>query len=356
MLGNFYLVHMDDLKHDKNIVVVADRNIPFLDTLIGDSVTLKRLKPEEITADVVKEADALITRTRTRCDSSLLDGSRCKLVATATIGTDHIDFDYCNRHGIKVVSAPGCNAPAVAQYVWSVILRLAGNRDPHDVTVGVVGVGHVGSIVVNWGRSMGFNMLLCDPPRQVAEQDSGETFVSLEDIARSADFITFHTPLIRTGGNHPTFHLASTRFFDSLQRKPVIINSARGPVVDTYALIEALGNRSVSDAVIDCWEGEPDINLNLLAMAVYATPHIAVYSVEGKARASIAVSRAVAEQFGVACNESIETPPDAPVHITAGSILESYDPSTDTQRLKTSPSTFELQRNNYNLRPEPEHE
>ena len=330
--------------------VVADCNIPFIDTLLGDGVELVQLAPDEITPQVVKDADALLTRTRTRADAALLDGSRCSLVATATIGTDHIDFDYCQSRGIKVVSAPGCNAPAVAQYVWASILTLLPDRVPADVTIGVVGVGHVGSIVEQWGRSMGYRVKACDPPR--AEREPGDGFVDLATIARECDVITFHTPHTRTG-DHPTHHLADRTFFDALERRPIVINSARGPVVDTRALLHALDAGKVSQAVIDCWEGEPDINLELLDKAVIATPHIAGYSLAGKTRASIAVAKAVALHFGLRYNaEAIDEPSPAPPAVTPASVKASYNPATDTAILKADPATFERQRNRYPLRPE----
>ena len=248
-----------------------------------------------------------------------------------------------------MVSAPGCNAPAVAQYVWSSILRLTAGKRPEDVTVGIVGVGHVGSIVERWGRSMGYRVLLCDPPR--ADREGAEAFVSLDCIARESDVITFHTPLT-ADGPYPTRHIAAAAFLNSLARRPVIINSARGPVVDNRALVDALDRGLVSHAVIDCWEGEPAISPELLERATYATPHIAGYSADVKTRASIVVAHAVADTFGVACNDNIATPPPAPETMTAGRVLASYDPAADTERLKADPATFEQQRNHYHLRPE----
>ncbi len=330
--------------------VIADSNIPFLDILLGNEVELFLLSPEEITPCVMRNADALITRTRTRADAALLEGSRCSMVATATIGTDHIDFDYCRSHGIEVVSAPGCNAPAVAQYVWASILTLMSGADPAGVTVGVVGAGHVGSIVERWGCSMGYRMMVCDPPR--AEREGTGIFVGLATIARECDVITFHTPHIK-GGLYPTHHLADRTFFDALDRHPVIINSARGPIVDTPALLCALDEGQVSHAVIDCWEGEPDISLDLLGKADIATPHIAGYSLAGKTRASIAVARAVADHFGLPYNAgAVEEPSPAPEWVTPDMIVASYNPVADTVKLKADPSDFELQRNCYPLRPE----
>lgn len=340
------MVHM---VHSSKPRVVADCNIPFIDTLLGHSVELIRLSPSEIDSRAVRDADALLTRTRTRCNAALLDGSRCTLVATATIGTDHIDFDYCRAHGIEAISAPGCNAPAVAQYVWASILTLLPARDPSTVTVGVVGVGHVGSIVERWGRSMGYRMLLCDPPR--AEKENDSRFVDLATIARECDVITFHTPHT-TAGPYPTHHIAGHDFFNTLSRRPIIINSARGPIVDTGALLDAIDKGLVSHTVIDCWEGEPDINLSLLAHADIATPHIAGYSLEGKTRASIAVAQAVCHRFGLTYENAIPAPKDTPSAVTPRQIIDSYNPLIDTSTLKNDPATFEQQRNHYHLRHE----
>lgn len=333
------------------IKVVADANIPFLEELLGDNVELKRIPADSIDRELLMDADALITRTRTRCNAELLEGTPVKFIGTATIGIDHIDFDFCRRAGIKTVSAPGCNAPAVAQYVWSTILRLSEGKNPSDITVGIVGVGHVGSIVENWGESLGYNILCCDPPRAIAEGDEG--FVDLNDIARLSDFVTFHTPYTKTG-EHATYHLADKDFFDSLRRCPTVINSARGPVVDTKALLTAMETGRVNKAVIDCWEGEPDINLSLLERAEIATPHIAGYSIEGKQRASLMVARELADYFGLTLNQTKIMPADAPKTVTRKAVVNSYDPYYDTTLLRENPSQFEKLRNFYSLRHEPQ--
>ncbi len=330
--------------------VIADANIPFLTELLGDSVELVRLAPGDITPEAVRDADALITRTRTRCDARLLDGSRCRFIATATIGTDHIDFAYCASRGIAVASAPGCNAPAVAQYVLSSVLRLIGDRKPGELTLGIVGVGHVGSIVERWARGLGFNVMRCDPPR--AESEGSDGFVALDEIARRADIITFHTPHTLSGP-YPTHHLADATFFGSLKRKPIIINSARGPITDTPALLEAIEAGLAGPVVIDCWEGEPDIDRTLLARAAYATPHIAGYSAEGKARASLMAAKALADHFGLGFMPTIPVPADAPATVTPAQLLDSYDPAADTAALRANPDSFESLRNHYHLRPEP---
>lgn len=227
-------------------------------------------------------------RTYNRCNEALLKGSRVSFVGTATIGTDHLDLDWLAANGIEAVNAPGCNAPAVAQWVLASILTMI--PDPSGLTVGIVGVGHVGSIVDAWCRRLGMKTLLCDPPR--AERESEKTdkngaevprFVTLDEIADRADIITFHTPHTREPHPHATHHLADARFFGRLKRKPMILNAARGPIIDTPALIDAIDRGLTGPCAIDCWEGEPAaISRPLLDRADIGTFHIAGYSVEGR--------------------------------------------------------------------------
>ncbi|MDE5858506.1 MAG: hypothetical protein K2H32_09150, partial [Muribaculaceae bacterium] len=252
---------------------------------------------------------------------------------------------------IEVANVSGCNAPAVAQYVLSSILSLK-NGNVSDLTLGIVGVGHVGQILARWAKDLGMNVLLNDPPRAKAEGDSG--FVDLDTIAREAEIISFHTPMSRTG-DYPTYHLGDHNFFESLKKCPIIINSARGPITDTDAIIEALDNHKISAAVIDCWENEPAIDRRLLERAVIATPHIAGYSDAGKRRATLGVINAVAKHFEITPRlpESLRTIPAVPDIITAKMITESYNPAHDTATLKAEPEKFEQLRDNYNLRPEP---
>lgn len=330
--------------------IVIENHIPYIRGIFEPYADVAYLPPHEITPDAMSNADALITRTRTRCDRNLLSGSRCGIIATATIGTDHIDTVWCADNGIKVVNAPGCNAPAVAQYVLSSVLSVSGNTGLKGLTIGIVGVGHVGSIVQRWASGLGMNVLLNDPPR--ADTEGYDAFVTLEEIAARADIITFHTPSTSTG-KYPTFHLAGDKFFKMLKKRPVIINSARGPVADTVALINAIDNGQVSDAVIDCWENEPAISNELLQRATIATPHIAGYSKAGKIRATIAAVKAVATHLGIPAEFNGDIPADAPATVTPDRLTGTYDPMTDTQSLKSSPDKFEYLRNNYELRREP---
>ncbi len=309
--------------------IVIESHIPFIQGKLesaGHSVVY--LPPEEITTDAIRNADALIIRTRTRCNATLLDGTAVRHIATATIGTDHIDLDYCRCNQIRVDNAPGCNAPAVAQYVLSTIAAVR----PDAKTIGIVGVGHVGSIVDRWARANGFKTLLCDPPLGLN--------TPLETLAAEADVITFHTPLDST-----TRHIADAEFFSKCAKKPLIINAARGAIVDTPALVEAIEQGRVT-AAIDCWEGEPEISARLLELAAVATPHIAGYSLEGKQRATAMAIRAIDPSIAV------ELPPVAKAPSLAA-IAASYAPLADTAALRANPEAFEALRNTYSFRPEP---
>ena len=321
--------------------VIVDDKIPYIKEAIekiADEVVF--LPGNDFTKEEVKDADALVVRTRTRCNRDLLEGSRVKFIATATIGYDHIDVEFCREAGITWVNCPGCNAGSVEQYVYSVLLTL--NREKglvlKDTTIGVVGVGHVGSRVARMAERLGMKVLLNDPPRA----DKGELgFVDLSTIARECDVITFHTPLNREG-KYCTFHLANEDFFFDLSRCPYIINSSRGEVVDTASLLAALGEGRVRAAVIDTWENEPNISRELLDVAFLATPHIAGYSADGKANATRMSLEALCRFFGIEEKICI-VPPEGP---------QDYDPTRDSEWLKASPEKFEWFRGNYPVRRE----
>lgn len=325
--------------------IAVDPNIPFVDaplrSVAGASLT------HDLTPEGVRDADAVITRTRTRCDASLLDGGKCTFVGTATIGTDHIDIPYCESRGIEVANAPGCNAPAVAQWVLEVAKRTGGFEGR---TLGVIGAGNVGSVLIRWARGLGMKVMVNDPFLEVSAPGRYE-YCSLADIAREADIISVHTPLTNAG-DHPTYHLLGDGFVDMLGRRPVVLNAARGPVADTKALLRGLREGRISDVAIDCWEGEPEIDRELLDKALYATPHIAGYSREGKVRATQMVLDAFSRHFGLSGLKA-DAPEPRPVPETVSEADIVYDIEADTRRLKASPETFEAQRNHYDLRPEP---
>lgn len=341
--------------------IAVENHIPYIKGVLEPFAEVLYLPPEEFTRATIDDVDAIIVRTRTRCDEKLLAGGRCRFVATATIGTDHIDLDYCRIHGITVANAPGCNAPAVAQYVHATVglfLEQMGSSEPGEFTLGIVGVGHVGSIVERWARMLGYRVLLCDPPRARLEGDS--RFVDLDQIASRADIITFHTPLT-TSGVDATYHICDALFLHSLKRCKLLINSARGPITDTVALISAIDSGPVSHIAIDCWEHEPSISTELLSRAFVATPHIAGYSAEGKMRATSMVVAAVNKHFGWdAVAPSPTTPLSGAERVTIEDILRSYNPLDDTAALKSVAASgdlaagFESLRNHYVLRHEVE--
>ncbi|MDD5871065.1 MAG: 4-phosphoerythronate dehydrogenase [Bacteroidales bacterium] len=329
--------------------IIIERNIPYIAGALERHGEVAYLPAGEITREAVADADALFVRTRTRCNADLLEGSRVRFIATATIGTDHIDLDYCRSRGITVVNAPGCNAPAVAQYVFAVIGSRFAGEDLSKLRLGVVGVGNVGSIVARWGERLGMTVLRCDPPRMRRE---GGDFVDLRCIAEHTDIITFHTPL-NLSGIDATYHLADAKLLGGLSRCRLLINSSRGEVVDNAALAEAIG-KTVESAAIDCWEGEPAIDRNLLAKAFVATPHIAGYSSEGKKRATAMTLEAFARHFGVDVDAipTIEAPARGADIDSIEQVTATYNPLVDTELLRTSPDQFENLRNNYNLRHE----
>ena len=332
-----------------DIKIIIEHNIPFIKGVLDDLAHVEYLSSDQIDAKAMRYADALICRTRTHCNASLLDNSPCSFIATATIGTDHIDLDYCHRRGITVANAPGCNAPAVAQYVFASLAQVI-DRPISDYTIGIVGVGHVGKIVEQWATQLGVKVLLCDPPR--AEVECTNNFVSLDEIAHQCDIITFHTPLT-TSGKYPTHHICNEAFIASLKHRPIIINCARGGIFDTQAVINALDAGKIANVIVDCWEGEPQLNPTLLEKASIATPHIAGYSREGKIRATAMALEALARHFNLSIPlVGQDIPLGAANNVTLQSIIDSYNPITDTQALKATPHDFEALRNNYNYRPE----
>lgn len=338
----------------KKMKVIVDNKIPYIKgniEKIADEVVY--LPGHAFTKEEVKDADALIVRTRTLCNAELLEGSSVKFIATATIGFDHIDVDYCREAGIVWTNCPGCNAGSVEQYVHASLLLLKHHKglDLKKAVLGIVGVGHVGKRVQRMAEALGMRVLLNDPPRE----DSGEPgFVSLQTIAEESDVITFHTPLNREG-KYKTFHLADAGFFSGLKRTPSIINSSRGEVVDASALLDALEEGKVKDAVIDTWEGEPDISLELLRKVFIGTPHIAGYSADGKANATRMSLEALCRYFGKTAEFSI-IPPALPLKTYSDdaekAYLEVYNPMEDSARLKENPEKFEWFRGNYPLRRE----
>lgn len=326
---------------------VIDNNIPYIKGRLEPHAEVCYLDQFGFTPESVKDADALLIRTRTRCDKALLGESAARLVATATIGTDQIDIPWCRENGITVRNSPGCNAPAVAQYVWSAMLRLG--LTPGRDRVGVVGCGNVGGIVAEWGRALGFDIVVSDPPRQ--EQGIEDNYLPLDQLLSTCDAVTLHTPLTRTG-EHPSYHLIGERELALMQPGALLVNAARGPVVEQEALRQALLDKRIR-AVVDTWEFEPATDPDILRLAEYATFHIAGYSRQGKQRATRMVLEAVDDLFGIATDKSgLEGAYTPLAGITAEAIINSYDPAVDTEELRNDPAAFDRLRGNYDLREE----
>ena len=301
-----------------SIKIVADATIPYLPLGMPgreEGVEAVYLMPEEFTPERLsaEQPDALMVRSVVQCNATLLEGSPVRLVTTATAGYDHIDAAYCARQGIEWHNAPGCNAGGVVQYVLAVLSTLAMERGIRlrHFTVGIVGVGHVGSRLERALRSLGCQVLLVDPPRE--KQEGRGEFTTLEEVARRCNVVTFHTPLTREGED-ATYHLLSYDFLSRCACKPIIINACRGAVADTQALIQAKREGLISDVVVDCWEGEPNISAELLALARIASPHIAGFSAEGKARGAYTSLEQMGRFFHLPLSKLSAVKPEAPAH------------------------------------------
>ena len=346
--------------------IVCDNKIPFLRGVLEPYADVVYLPGKETTADVVKDADAIITRTRTICNESLLKGSAVKIIATATIGYDHIDTAWCEAGGIIWKNAPGCNSSSVKQYISSVLCTLCrrfGLRF-EDTTLGVVGVGHVGSKVAAAARAMGMKVLLCDPPR--AREEGPEAFVDLDEIVHSSDIITLHVPLTKEGED-ATWHLFDASRIASMRSGQILINSSRGPVVDNPALKAALKAGAIKAAVLDVWEKEPDIDRELLGMLSVATPHIAGYSADGKANGTAASVQVVSECLGLPLTDWRPDAIPAPrqplsfaldgegrtlQEVLSEAVLHTYNVMEDDEALRQNPELFEKLRGDYPVRRE----
>lgn len=339
--------------------IVADRDIPYLMGVFEPYVqTVMYVKGSEINAELVKDADVLIVRTRTACNAQLLKNSSVSVIATATIGTDHIDLKYCKANGIKVYSAPGCNAGGVLQWVLAALFSIL-NYDEIStlsaLTFGIVGVGSIGKRVEQAARALGFRVLVCDPPRALEENDS--RYVSLQQIAQQCDVVSIHVPLT-SSGIHKTHHLIDGHFLDQLKPNAILLNSSRGGVVDEHAMLTCLLRKPIRLG-IDVWENEPNINKELLCHAQITTPHIAGYSLEGKVNATRMVVGALAGHLSVPIDPerlgSEDVSNSIPIQIAPflnrdrmdlkaffSSLYPIFD---DSKLLEKNPKTFEQLRN-----------
>jgi len=338
--------------------IVAEKSVPFIEGIAEEFADVEYLSSDEFTPTRVHDADVLIVRSINNCTRELLEGSNVKLITSATIGFDHIDTAFCEESGIAWKNAPGCNSVSVSQYIISSLLTIAHRKGEtlQGKTLGIIGVGHVGAEVERVCSAFGMNILRNDPPRE--ELEGSEGFVSLNTIFEDADIITLHTPLIKEG-RYATKHLANKSFFEKLKRKPWYINSARGAINDTEALLDAKKRGFISELILDCWENEPTINKELLNLASIATPHIAGFSADGKANATHACLKNIVNYYDL--NIPLrEIPPRKPNDSIIDmnelgsdkdrirqAILHCFDPSVADKALREMPDRFEWFRSNY---------
>ena len=345
--------------------IVADTNIPFVHEAFGPLGDVRLVSGREITASAVREADALLVRSVTPVNAALLDNSAVKFVATATIGTDHIDHEYLSARSIGFASAQGSNANSVAEYIVAATLEVARRQDfrLRDKTLGVIGVGSVGSRVVRNAQALGMRVLQTDPPRQRNEKLSH--FVPLERLVAEADIITLHVPLTREGAD-ATFHLFDK---DKLARlalhKPILVNTSRGATVDNKALLKAIDGEWVRGVVLDVWENEPSISPELLDVVDVGTPHIAGYSFDGKVNGTQMIYRAWCDFFGVkpGWEPKLPTAPVPRIELTVSSgeddeevlrrvVQRVYDITADDAALRKDIRSFDKLRAEYSVRRE----
>ncbi len=336
--------------------IVCDDAIPFLKGVFEPYAEVVYAEGSAICRETISGADALLVRTRTRCNAALLEGASVRAVATATIGTDHIDVPWCLSRGITVDSAPGCNALGVMDYVMTAIFAVADRKglEVSGKTLGIIGSGHVGSLVADAGRKLGFRVLECDPPR--ARREGPEGFVNQEELLSESDIVTLHIPLDAT-----TRDLAGKDFFRRMKEGALFINTSRGETVDEDALIQAVPR--LGAVITDTWRGEPVINPGLVAVSDIATPHIAGYTLQGKAEGTRMAVRALARRLGIVPLmdfNPVDAAPPRPVLRLSGESPEkinevlqyNYPIFTDDYALRAGITGFEKLRTGYSYRNE----
>jgi erythronate-4-phosphate dehydrogenase len=280
------------------VKIVVDENMPYAQALFSQLGEVVALPGRAIGAEDIQDADALLVRSVTHVNHALIkDAKQLRFVGSATAGEDHLDFDALQAQGVYATAAPGCNKVGVAEYVISALLVLAQQQafKLTDRTVGIVGVGHVGSYLAERLAALGIKTLLCDPPRQARENRAD--MVDIDTLIAQSDVVTFHTPLTSTG-EHPTHHLMNHARLNALAPGSILINAARGPIVDNQALKTRLA-RGDMDAVLDVYEHEPEVDLALVERLTFATPHIAGYGLEGKARGTTMVFNALCQHLSL---------------------------------------------------------
>ncbi len=332
---------------DKILNILVDENIPFAEKIFSKIGNVQTSHGRKIKNNDLKDIDTLIVRSITRVDQGLLEDSAVKFVGTATIGTDHIDIEYLNKKSIGFSNASGSNANSVAEYVFAVIFHYCKTyqKKINQLSLGVVGIGNIGSIVAGRAEKLGMKVMQNDPPLELEKQGVKKKLHKLADLM-GADIITIHTPLTRTGA-HPTYHLFDENILNNPGEDTLLINSARGAVVDNNYLLQLLEQNKIKGAVLDVWEGEPYINPGLLEKVYMGTPHIAGYSFDGKVNGAVMMHNKMCEHFNIDSKldlkDIIPGVNDNIIHITASALYEetihniikkAYDVEKDFENMK----------------------
>ena len=352
-------------KSDFMIRIIADDKIPFLKGVLEPFADIKYFPGNKITHEVLKHADGLIIRTRTKCTHELLDDTSVRFIGTATIGFDHIDTQFCERKNIYWTNAPGCNSSSVQQYIAAALLKISSEFrfNLKNKSIGIIGVGNVGSKVEKFARIMGMKILLCDPPRARNEGDAN--FTQLDNLLRKSDIVTVHVPLNVVGEDN-TYHLFNETTFKKMKKGAWFLNSSRGEITETSALKNLLISEISGGTVIDVWENEPDIDPELLTKTFIATPHIAGYSTDGKANGTAMVVNSLCKFFNLPLENwypadvplpfnpdiTIDAKDKSDEEIMREAVFHTYNIEEDDKKFRFSPADFEKQRGNYRLRRE----
>ena len=347
------------------IKIIADDKIPFLAGVLEPVADVTYLPGRMIGKAQIKDADALLIRTITKCTGELLKGSKVGFIGTATIGYDHIDTRYCENHNIKWTNAPGCNSSSVQQYIAAALLKMSGDFQfrLREKTIGIIGVGNVGTKIEKFARTLGMNVLLNDPPR--ARKEGDKLFVDLNTLLKESDIITIHVPL-NIVGKDKTYHLINDKSLRKMKRGVWLLNSSRGEVAETSVIKKALSSGKLGGVVLDVWENEPDIDYELLELSFIATPHIAGYSTDGKANGTSMIVNALGNVFNLPIKNwypevipnphinkiSINAKNKDPEDIVREAVFHTYNIAEDDIKLRFSPSDFEKHRGDYPVRRE----
>ena len=346
------------------MLIIADKNIPFLRACCNDTITY--LPVNKINQLTIKQADVLLIRTRTKANKLLLNNSNVNLIASATIGTDHLDKNYLKKKSIQWTNAPGCNANSVLTYMSAALIKLKReySLQLNKLTIGVIGYGNTGKKTTLLAKSLGMNLIINDPPLE-KENARDIKFSSLQYLLKNSDIIALHIPYNKTG-KYETHHLIGKKELELLSNDSFIINACRGEVISNQSLKLALKNKVIRQSILDVWENEPNIDLELLDNVLLATPHIAGYSADGKANATKVLINFINRHYP---NHISDTNPHQHIPKIGNQIIDAskkkydkfeellndiidycYNISEDYKRLKANPEEFEKQRNNYPIR------